>query len=130
MENGNSKVEEFRRRMNELERAKRDADKLRQEAIAELLHKRKELNRELRQLGYEGDAGDHSRDDGSPTPLPASLFDTSGANGPKRKRMKSTREASDRTCPICEVAGHDLRAHRGQAVKRPFTAQERAARGL
>ena|SRR5688572_17326433 len=129
MENGNSKVEEFRRRMNELERAKRDADKLRQEAISELLQRRKEINRELRQLGYEGDVGEHGREEGAPAPLPASLFDT-GSNGPRRKRLKSTRDKAERSCPICEVAGHDLRAHRGQEVKRPFTTQERAARGL
>ena len=130
MEDGSSKVEEFRRRMNELERAKRDADKLRQEAISELLQRRREISRELRQLGYEGDVGDQGREDGSPAPLPASLFDTGPSGGPRRKRMKSTRAAADRVCPICEVTGHDLRAHRGQQVKRPFTAQERAERGL
>ncbi len=125
----NSKVAEFRRRMNELERAKRDTDKLRHEAIAELLQRRREINRELRQLGYEGDVADQIREDEPVAALPASLFDTS-TNGPKRKRMKSTREKADRKCPICEVEGHDLRAHRGQDVKRPFTPEERAARGL
>ena len=129
MEDGSSKVEEFRRRMTELERAKRDTDKLRQEAISELLQRRREISRELRQLGYEGDTGDTPRENGTPAPLPASLFDNS-PSGPRRKRMKSTRAAAERVCPICEVNGHDLRAHRGQDVKRPFTAQERAERGL
>src|SRR5688572_6777785 len=118
-DSSNSKVAEFRRRMGELERAKRDADKLRQEAISELLQQRREITRELRQLGYEGDGGDGTHDT-VPAALPASLFDTSANNGPRRKRMKSTRSTEDRTCPICEIAGHDLRAHRGQAVKRPF----------
>ena len=42
--------------------------------------------------------------------------------------------ASDKICPICNIKGHDVRMHRGQAVKQPFTpaqlAEMRAASEL
>ncbi len=50
-----SNLNAFRKKLNELEKAKRDADRLRQEAVAELLQARKEINRQLHQLGYEGE---------------------------------------------------------------------------
>ena len=34
--------------------------------------------------------------------------------------------ASDKVCPICNIKGHDVRMHRGQAVKQPFTAAQLA----
>ena len=35
-----------------------------------------------------------------------------------------------KSCPICNTAGHDGRAHRNQEPKQAFTAEELASRGL
>jgi hypothetical protein len=128
---GSTKLDEFRLKMNELEKAKREADRVRQEAIAELLQKRKEITRQLRQLGYEGEAPEPDRvtaADAAPGLHAVPLFpDVPG--GQRRKRLVA-RNGEDRRCPVCEVSGHDLRAHRGQVHKRPFSADELRARGL
>jgi len=57
----------------------------------------------------------------------------SGA-GPGRKTASSGRKrksSSDAVCPICQVPGHDGRAHRSQGKnKKPFTKEELRERGL
>ena len=129
-DNSGTKLDEFRQKMNELERAKREADRVRQEAISELLQKRKEITRQLRQLGYENEGQETER---------APLEVSSGIHAvplfpdiPEQSRRKRlvARNGQDRRCPVCEVGGHDLRAHRGQALKRPFSQEELRERGL
>jgi hypothetical protein len=134
-EKGRTKLDEFRHKMGELERAKKEMDRLRQEAIAELLQTRKEINRELRQLGYEGVLEE-------PRSEPASERvhePRTGASAPRLFSRENDAVArgkrtfafdGDRNCPICEIAGHDLRSHRGQAVHRRFTQEELVMRGL
>ncbi|MGQ0814419.1 MAG: hypothetical protein ACT4O1_08120 [Gemmatimonadota bacterium] len=134
MQDGNtkSKLDEFRRKMNELEKAKRDMDRLRQEAIAELLQQRKDINRQLQQLGYEGEAvqerprASQARADAQESAVPWSAPEARA----RRRRRAGEIDTQARKCPICDLPGHDLRAHRGQEHKRPFTAEELAEKGL
>src|SRR5262245_39959862 len=125
--NGVSKVDAFRQKLNELERAKREADRFRQEAISELLQRRKEITRELRQLGYEG-----------PSEEAAANVDTSvgvldrmvAEPAPRMRRRRPNPNVADRQCDLCNVSGHDMRAHRGQVEKRAFTEEEMRERNL
>ena len=55
----------------------------------------------------------------------------SGARGGSSR--KGTRRVKDAACPICgfkTIPPHDGRAHRSQSPKKPFTADELAARGF
>jgi hypothetical protein len=131
-ENGITKLDEFRHKMGELEKAKREADRLRQEAISELLQRRKEITRQLRQLGYESETVEAERTltvDSPPGLHAVPLFPDVPLAHPRRKRLVA-KNGEDRQCPVCEVRGHDLRAHRGQTLKRPFTDVELRERGL
>jgi hypothetical protein len=132
-ENGITKLDEFRNKMGELERAKREADRLRQEAINELLQRRKEITRQLRQLGYESETHESERVVQADAPAAGlhsvPLFPDDPLGNPRRKRMVA-KNGQERQCPVCELRGHDLRAHRGQALKRPFSEQELKERGL
>ena len=126
--NGVSKVDAFRQKLNELERAKREADRFRQEAIAELLQRRKEITRELRQLGYEGPSEDtQTSNDG---PAMGVLERMTSEPAPRMRRRRPNPNAPERTCDLCNVAGHDMRAHRGQVDKRAFTEEELRERNL
>ncbi len=147
METESPKLEEYRAKMAEFEKARREVERVRQDVIAGLLKQRKEVTQQLRQLGYEGDGLPTQRpprfvppdsaqasieeqvssDGGDPF---RPLFRTDGEGGPRRKRLTRPRDEPVRHCPVCEVDGHDLRAHRGQAHKRPFSASERKERGL
>jgi hypothetical protein len=134
-ERGRTKLDEFRNKMGELERAKKETDRLRLEAIAELLQARKEINRELRQLGYEGSleepkvepGSDRLRDIRAPAPV-ARLY--SSESDPATRAKRAFAYDATRNCPICEIAGHDLRSHRGQTVHRRFTHEELVTRSL
>ncbi|MGH7468435.1 MAG: hypothetical protein ACRENP_10670 [Longimicrobiales bacterium] len=132
-ENGITKLDEFRHKMGELEKAKREADRLRQEAIGELLQRRKEITRQLRQLGYESDTHETERVVSVDSPVASlhavPLFRDEPLSHQRRKRMVA-KNGQERQCPVCEVRGHDLRAHRGQSLKRPFSEQELRERGL
>ena len=130
-EDGTTKLDEFRHKIGELERARREADRLRQEAISELLQRRKEITRQLRQLGYESEVHGPDR---------AQTVDVSGHHSvplfpdvplphPHRRRAIAG-NGRERHCPVCEIKGHDLRAHRGQSLKRPFSELELRERGL
>lgn len=78
-------------------------EELKQKAINELLEQRRGIDEKLSKLGYQEQ--------------PAT-----------KKRAASTKDASERFCNICQVSGHDARAHRSQGDnKRPFTAEELAA---
>jgi hypothetical protein len=135
--NGRSRVEEYRARMAEFEKSRREVEKVRREAIDELLSERKEITRQLHQLGYEGDelpAQRRPRLHSDESPATSDSFtpifsDTPVEAGPKRRRLQR-RDTEERTCPVCEMAGHDLRAHRGQAHKRRFSDDELRERGL
>ena len=129
-----SKLDAFRKKLNELEKAKRDTDRLRQEAIAELLQARKEINRQLQQLGYEGESAEPKSARSSAASVQAEalreLRFSPTERAPIGRRRAPVEDTANRRCPICETEGHDLRAHRGQDVKRPFTPEELAEKGL
>jgi hypothetical protein len=126
--NGVSKVDAFRQKLNELERAKREADRFRQEAIAELLQRRKEITRELRQLGYEGPSEDTQTVSDGPS---VGVLDRMTAEpGPRMRRRRPNPETAERRCDLCNVVGHDMRAHRGQVEKRAFSEDEMRERNL
>jgi hypothetical protein len=130
-----SKLDELRRKMGELEKAKREADRLRQEAIAELLQQRKDITRQLRQLGYESEPSEEPRQAPGTAGAAAEpdrallLFGELPSINSRRKRLVK-KDTQSRRCPVCEVDGHDLRAHRGQTLKRPFSTEEMRERGL
>ena len=125
--NGTSKVDAFRQKLNELERAKREADRFRQEAITELLQRRKEITRELRQLGYEGPSEEtHTQADTNIGVLDRMVSEP----GPRLRKRRPNPNAPERQCPLCNVAGHDMRAHRGQVDKRAFSDDELRERNL
>jgi hypothetical protein len=87
---------------------------LKEEAIGEILARKKDLDLQLSQLGYRE----------QPRYAPPSK--PSGAGKPL-----GSKPAEQKYCPICKVNGHDGRAHRSQgANKRPFTEEERNALGL
>lgn len=80
----------------------------RQSAIEQLLVEAGRVQESLKLLGYEGDIFT------SVTPVVA------------RKRAPNVPRANGGHCPICNIDGHDGRAHRSQQVKRKFTPTELA----
>jgi hypothetical protein len=105
---------------NEYQRLQQERQKL-QEQIDEIDGKlnelktarRDELLAELKELGFSATGSGGGRK-------------TAGAGG-AGKRKSST----DAVCPICEVRGHDGRAHRSQGKnKKPFTKEELQEKGL
>ena len=98
----------------------------RQEAISELLQQRAEIDKHLAALDYNPAADKPAAKKTTAEPAAAPVKATKGKKGAKKgKKVKS---AADRFCPICEVSGHDGRAHKSQgAKKKPFTADELAA---
>lgn len=81
---------------------------LRKEAIEEILNQRKELDAQLKSLGY----------------------DTGGSGRRAQRRVLDP----NKPCPICEfttVPPHDARNHRGQGKKKKaFTADELKTLGM
>jgi hypothetical protein len=103
------KLEAFHDAQNRLEKAHRENERLRREAISELLAERGRIDSQLRSIGYE---------------LRQSDSDESPSDKAPRKR------SSRKRCPYCDMSGHDGRAHRAQGnEKRKFTASELYARG-
>ena len=97
----------------------------RQEAIAELLEQRAEIDKHLAALDYDTAADKPAAKKITAEPAAAPVKATKAKKGKKGKRSKP---AAERYCPICEVSGHDGRAHKSQgAKKKPFTADELAA---
>lgn len=103
---------------NEYGQLQKERDKL-QAQIAEIDEKlrdmrsarQNELLAELKELGW--------------SPTGARVGRKAAAAGGKRK------SSSDAVCPICEVPGHDGRAHRSQGKnKKPFTKEELREKGL
>ncbi len=103
---------------NDYTQLQREREKL-QAQIAEIDRKlnemkaarRDELLAELRELGFSSSGSGSGR--------------KASAAGGKRK------SSSDAVCPICQVPGHDGRAHRSQGKnKKPFTKEELRERGL
>jgi hypothetical protein len=136
-------LEAYREKVGEFEKARREVERVRKEAIDELLRQRKEINTQLRQLGYEGEWQDAPArgasvtlaaepSDGRPEApsFVASPAEITLANGHKRRRFKGARTFDAAYCSICQLHGHDLRAHRGQEHKRAFSTTELRARGL
>ena len=77
-------------------------EKPKEELIAELLERRRNIDEQLARLGYVLEA-----------------------------HAKRSREPARKYCKICCVEGHDGRAHRSQGKeKRKFTAEEQAEHGL
>jgi len=169
-------AEEFRNKMAEFEKMRRELDGMRKGAIADLLKKRKDFvaqqekerkefmkasTLELRQLGYEPSDGESEKSNGheaSPVADPfAPIFATTdkpklqmspemreakrqkqlawrqrtgrAGNGTRGRSTGSAKFSDTTHCPICEINGHDARAHRGQEKKRPFTRAELIDRG-
>jgi hypothetical protein len=137
-------LEAYREKVGEFERARREAEKARKEAIEELLKQRREISAHLRQLGYEGDQPEGTRrkttdivaDEPSRNGLadlfraPVTATEVALENGHKRRRLKGGQTFHEAYCSICELKGHDLRAHRGQDHKRAFSAAELRGKGL
>jgi len=103
---------------NEYGQLQKERDKL-QAQIAEIDEKlrdmrsarQNELLAELKELGW--------------SPTGARAGRKAAVAGGKRK------SSSDAVCPICEVPGHDGRAHRSQGKnKKPFTKEELREKGL
>ena len=93
----------------------------RHEAISELLQQRAEIDQHLAALDYNP-AADKSTVKVSAEPVAKSVKVTKAKKGKKGKKSKP---AAERYCPICEVSGHDGRAHKSQgAKKKPFTQEE------
>jgi len=136
VEDGQSKKSEFYAKLEELNRVKKEADALRQGAIHELLKQRKEITAQLRQLGYEAEQPTvvepktNGQTNGITPEFGDELFPSMGPRQPRRKPLKQGRQAADRTCPVCEIPGHDLRAHRGQINKRRFSEAELREKGI
>lgn len=134
-------LEAYQEKVGEFEKARREVEKVRKEAIDELLKQRKEINAQLRQLGYEGEwqdpasrtsaarpvADQHPSGDTKGTEAPTEVM---LANGHRRRRFKGAKTFDQAYCSICQLNGHDLRAHRGQEHKRAFSASELQTRGL
>ena len=103
---------------NEYAQLQRERERL-QAQIAEIDEKlrdmrstrQNELLAELKELGW--------------APAGASAIRKAATGRGKRK------SSSDAVCPICQVPGHDGRAHRSQGKnKKPFTKEELRERGL
>ncbi|MGH7468465.1 MAG: hypothetical protein ACRENP_10945 [Longimicrobiales bacterium] len=138
-----SLLEAYREKASEFERVRREVEKVRREAIDELLRQRKEINAQLRQLGYEGPAQDAAVREHRVTVIADQPDDRSESvsdnaphsvvlleNGHRRRRFKGARTFDVAYCSICELRGHDLRAHRGQQHKRAFSETELRTKGL
>ena len=120
--NTSPKLEAFQQSQVALDRARRESERLRTEAIQDLLQARKQVDAELKQLGYTG-RGQLSDDDGG------SIQYRNGGSGQRARRARQA--AKKPHCPFCDMDGHDGRAHRGQGDdKRKFTTSELYARGL
>ncbi len=93
----------------DVRRLQAELDSKRRSAIDALLQQRGEIDNTLASLGYV--AGE-------------------GRRGGQRRMVRS-KSPEERMCPICEVSGHDARAHKSQGKrKRKFTADELAAMHL
>lgn len=95
-----SKLDKVLRQIEQLEALKK-------EAIQELLEERESIDLKLTSLGYK-----------EPEPQ---------RTGATRKRSGTTKE---KHCEICDLVGHDKRAHRSQIKKQPFTTAELQEKGL
>ena len=133
-------LDAYRVKIAQFEKARREVEKVRKEAIDDLLRQRREVNAHLRALGYEGDQQDAPRRSIAvvpDAPIQSAAVHVEPAvtglpmeNGHKRRRFKGAKTFDIAFCSICELRGHDLRAHRGQGHKRAFSAVELRARGL
>jgi CRISPR/Cas system-associated protein Cas10 (large subunit of type III CRISPR-Cas system) len=47
-----------------------------------------------------------------------------------KKRASTQKPAAERHCDICDIMGHDARAHRNQEPKKKFTQKELLEKGL
>ncbi|MEX2284863.1 MAG: hypothetical protein WEE89_20415 [Gemmatimonadota bacterium] len=112
-----TKLEAFNQARTELEKARRESERLRADAIRELLEERKRIDSELRMLGHAGRE---------------LLSENVSARHEQDGQGRRARRAGKKPhCPYCDIDGHDGRAHRGQADgKRKFTTAELYARGL
>jgi hypothetical protein len=137
-------IEAYREKIGEFEKARREVEKARKDAIDELLKQRRAITAQLRQLGYEGDQQEDTgrrkvqpvADEPTPSAVaepfasPFNPADKIFENGHRRRRFKGAKTFDQAYCSICELRGHDLRAHRGQKHKRAFSAAELQQRGL
>jgi hypothetical protein len=86
----------------DVRRLQQELDGKRKTAISALLEQRAEIDATLISLG-------HMLTDATPT------------------RRRQSKSPAERHCNICDVTGHDARAHKGQAKKKKFSPDELAA---
>jgi hypothetical protein len=97
--------------MNRAVQLQRELDQIKNQAIEELLEQRKAFDEQLRVLGWQAPQ--------------AKVY----ASTPKSPSKRATSEG--KMCPICQIIGHDGRAHRGQGNhKEPFTRDQLIQLGL
>jgi len=82
----------------------------REAAIQQLLAQQVEIAAQLDLLGYQAEPAPFSRPAQRRTSAPTTPKPAGAGEGP--------------FCKICNVSGHDMRAHRGQAVKKAFSKAE------
>ena len=104
--------------IEEIKELKAQLESKTEQAKAEALERASEAISFLRILGFDNDT----------------ILKELGFRGrAKTKESREGRPPSDEPCPICHfrtTPPHDGRTHRGQAKKRPLTAEELEKKGL
>jgi hypothetical protein len=119
-----SRLKTYKEALHYLEQIRRDVEEIRVEAIRELIQQRKKIATELRSLGHNEQTArqfDRKTED---------LPDTPNMVGLNGRRRPGSKPAHESRCVICQIDGHDGRAHSRQDPKRPFTRDELKKRGL
>jgi hypothetical protein len=104
--------------IEEIKELKARLESMTEQAKAEALDKASEAISVLRELGIDNDA----------------ILKELGFRGQaKDQESRVKRQPKDEPCPVCNFKTdppHNGRSHRGQAKKRPFTAEELEEKGL
>jgi hypothetical protein len=104
--------------IEEIKQLKAQLESKTEQAKAESLDKAREAITVLRELGIDNDA---------------ILKELGFRGGAKDRESRIGRPPKDEPCPLCNFKTdppHNRRSHRGQAKKRPFTAEELEEKGL
>ena len=97
--------------LEQLKKLDEQRNQLLDNAKTELLKKAEDAISELNQLGFNYRL-------------------TQGESGGTKKKTGASKPAAERHCDVCDMNGHDARAHRNQNPKKKFTAKELAEKGL
>jgi hypothetical protein len=104
--------------IDEIKELKAQLESMTEQAKAEALDKASEAISVLRALGLDNDS---------------ILKELGFRGGAKDQKSREAAPPKDEPCPICNFRTdppHDGRSHRGQAKKRPLTAEELEKKGL